>query len=72
MLVFTNTCYPKTGYQEEGSMDGVYTVWHKYGLEDIVPLLNKAKLKPFFYHAQKSTANACGNIEPFIFICKKK
>lgn len=71
LLVFTNTCYPESGYQPEGSQDGVFTFWHKYGLEDIVPLLNKAKLKPISYRQQKSVDAACGAIEPFVFICKK-
>lgn len=71
LLVFTNNCFEQNGYQPEGSKEGVYIVWHKYNLEDIVPLLNKARLKPIQFWPQKSLANACGIDRPSAFLCQK-
>lgn len=75
LLAFTNTCYEKTGYQLDGEKEGNYIFWHKWRMEDIVPLLNKAKLKPIAIHMQKG-ANVEGgcavDMEPFVFICEKK
>lgn len=71
LLVFTNNCFPESGYQLEGSKDDLYIVWYKHNLEDIVPLLNKAHLKPIQYWTQKVAADACGVECPFAFICQK-
>lgn len=71
LLVFTNNCFAESGYQPEGSKDGVNIVWYKYNLEDIVPLLNKAHLKPVQFWTQKTLANACGIDRPFAFLCQK-
>lgn len=73
LLVFTNTCYKKTGYQLDGEKEGNYIFWHKWQMEDIVPLLAKAKLKPIFAKMQKGADNSCAiDMEPFVFICEKK
>lgn len=75
LLAFTNTCYEKTGYQLDGEKEGNYIFWHKWGMEDIVPLLNKAKLKPIAVRLQKGAdiENGCAvNMEPFVFICERK
>lgn len=73
LLVFTNTCYEKTGYQLDGEKEGNYIFWHKWRMEDIVPLLAKAKLKPIFAKMQKGADNSCAiDMEPFVFICKKE
>lgn len=72
LLVWTNTCYEKTGYQLDGELEGNYIFWHKWRMEDIVPLLAQAKLKPIAMRLQKTTQNGCGlNAEPFAFICEK-
>lgn len=73
LLVFTNTCYEKTGYQLDGEKEGNYIFWHKWRMEDIVPLLAKAKLKPIFAKMQKGADNSCAiDMEPFVFICEKE
>lgn len=72
LLVWTNTCYEKTGYQLDGELEGNYIFWHKWRVEDIVPLLAQAKLKPIAMRLQKTTQNGCElNAEPFAFICEK-
>jgi 2-polyprenyl-3-methyl-5-hydroxy-6-metoxy-1,4-benzoquinol methylase len=72
LLVFTNTCYEKTGYQLDGEKDGNYIFWHKWQMDDIVPLLAKAKLKPIFAKMQKGADNSCAiDMEPFVFICER-
>lgn len=72
LLVFTNTCYEKTGYQLDGEKEGNYIFWHKWRMEDIVPLLAKAKLKPIFAKMQKGADGSCViDMEPFVFICEK-
>lgn len=72
LLVFTNTCYEKTGYQLDGEKEGNYIFWHKWRMEDIVPLLAKARLKPTFARMQKGADNSCAvDMEPFAFICEK-
>lgn len=72
LLVFTNTCYEKTGYQLDGEKEGNYIFWHKWRMEDIVPLLAKAKLKPIFAKMQKGADSSCAiDMEPFVFICEK-
>lgn len=72
LLVFTNTCYEKTGYQLDGEKDGNYIFWHKWQMDDIVPLLAKAKLKPIFAKMQKGADNSCTiDMEPFVFICER-
>ena len=71
LLVFTNNCFPKDGYQLEGSKEDVYIAWYKYNLENIVPLLNKARLQPIQFWKQKTLMNACGTACPFAFLCQK-
>ena len=71
LLVFTNNCYSKSGYQPEGSQDGLFTVWYKHNLEDIVPLLNKTHFKPTQFWTQQTIPDACGIACPFAFICQK-
>lgn len=72
LLVFTNTCYEKTGYQLDGEKEGNYIFWHKWQMEDIVPILTKARLKPVFAKMQKGADNSCAvDMEPFVFICEK-
>lgn len=71
LLVFTNNCFPESGYQLEGSKDDLYIVWYKHNLEDIVPLLDKAHLEPIHFWAQKVLPDACGVECPFAFICQK-
>lgn len=71
-LAFTNTCYEKTGYQLDGEKEDNYIFWFKWRMEDIVPLLAKAKLKPIFAKMQKGADNSCAiDMEPFVFICEK-
>ncbi|MDR0979596.1 MAG: class I SAM-dependent methyltransferase [Candidatus Nomurabacteria bacterium] len=64
LLVFTNTCYKKTGRQLESDDGTEYIWWHKWLLEDIAPLLADAKFKIVKFQVQKTNS-------PFIFICKK-
>jgi len=71
LLVFTNNCFAESGYQLEGSKEDLYIVWYKHTLEDIVPLLNKAHLKPVEFWTQKVLPDACGIDCPFAFICQK-
>lgn len=71
LLVFTNNCFPESGYQLEGSRDDLYIVWYKHTLEEIVPLLNKAHFEPVEFWTQKTLPDACGIDYPFAFICKK-
>lgn len=74
LLVFTNTCYKKTGYQLDGEKEDNYIFWHKWHMEDVVPILTKAKLKPIAMHLQKGAdiEDGCAvNMEPFVFICEK-
>lgn len=72
LLVFTNTCYEQTGYQLDGEKEDNYIFWHKWRMEDIMPLLAKAKLKPIFAKMQKGANNSCAiNMEPFVFICER-
>lgn len=74
-LAFTNTCYEKTGYQLDGEKENNYIFWHKWGMEDVIPLLSKAKLKPVAVHIQKGAdiEGGCAvNMEPFVFICEKE
>lgn len=71
LLVFTNNCFPESGYQLEGSKEDLYIVWYKHNLEDIVPLLNKTGLKPIEFWTQKVLPDACGVDCPFAFICQK-
>ena len=71
-LAFTDTCYEKTGYQLDGEKEDNYIFWFKWRMEDIVPLLAKAKLKPIFAKMQKGADNSCAiDMEPFVFICEK-
>ena len=72
LLVFTNTCYEQTGYQLDGEKEGNYIFWHKWRMEDVVPLLAKAKLKPIIAKMQKGADNSCAlEMEPFVFVCEK-
>ena len=72
LLVFTNTCYDKTGYQLDGEKEGNYIFWHKWQMEDIVPILAKAKLKPIVARMQKGMDKSCAvDMEPFVFICRR-
>lgn len=71
LLVFTNNCFAQDGYQLEGSKDDLYLVWYKHNLDDVVPLLNRAHLKPIQFWTQKTLANACGTACPFAIICQK-
>jgi ubiquinone/menaquinone biosynthesis C-methylase UbiE len=71
LLVFTNNCFPESGYQLEGSKEDLYIVWYKHNLEDIVPLLNKAHLAPIEFWTQTVLPDACGVDCPFAFICQK-
>lgn len=72
LLVFTNTCYEKTGYQLDGEKEDNYIFWHKWRMEDVVPVLAKAKLKPIVARTQKGADNSCAlDMEPFVFICEK-
>ena len=71
-LVFTNTCYEKTGCQlEGGAIEDNKIYWHKWKLEDVVPLLTKAGLKPAKMRNQEYVNEGDGYMEPFVFICKK-
>ena len=71
LLIFTNNCFAESGYQPEDSKEGLYIVWYKHTLDDIVPLLNKSHLKPVEFWTQKVLPDACGIECPFAFICQK-
>lgn len=72
MLVFTNTCYEQTGYQLDGEKEGNYIFWHKWRMEDVVPILAKAKLKPISARMQKGADHSCAiDMKPFVVICEK-
>lgn len=73
LLVFTNTCYEKTGYQPDGgAIDDNFIFWHKWRMEDVVPMMTKAGLKPTSYRLQKGVDGGCAvDAEPFVFICEK-
>lgn len=71
-LVFTNTCYEKSGCQLDGSeVAGNKIFWHKWMLEDVVSLIVKASLKPIKMYQQKFIDKDGGYMEPFVLICKK-
>lgn len=73
LLVFTNTCYEQTGYQLDGEKEDNYIFWHKWRMEDVIPILTKAKLKPIIARIQKGADNSCAlDMEPFVFVCEKK
>ncbi|MBO7560774.1 class I SAM-dependent methyltransferase [Candidatus Saccharibacteria bacterium] len=72
-LVFTNTCYEKSGLQPEGdAVEGNMIYWLKWKIEDVISLVNKANFKPTSVRMQKFIANTCGYMEPFVIICEKK
>jgi 2-polyprenyl-3-methyl-5-hydroxy-6-metoxy-1,4-benzoquinol methylase len=65
MLVFTNTCFPKTGCNVNSS--GKTEYWTRWALEDIAPLFVKGGLELVKFE-QPKLANG---EEPFFFIAKK-
>ncbi|MCR5832625.1 MAG: class I SAM-dependent methyltransferase [Candidatus Saccharibacteria bacterium] len=72
-LVFTNTCYIKSGLQPEGgAIEDNMIYWLKWKIEDVISLVNKAHFKPTSVRMQKSLVNTCGYMEPFVIICEKK
>ena len=72
MLVFTNTCFEKNGYQlEGGAVEGNMIWWNKWKLEDVVSLISKYHFKPIKFYQQKYVEKSCGYMEPFVLICKK-
>lgn len=71
LLVFTNNCFPKSGYQLEGSMEDLYLAWYKHNLDDVIPPLSRAHLKPIQLWMQQTFPDACGIKCPFALICQK-
>ena len=72
ILVFTNTCFEKNGYQlEGGAVEGNMIWWNKWKLEDVAQLIGKVHFKPIKFYQQKYIEKSCGYMEPFVLICKK-
>lgn len=72
MLVFTNTCFEKNGYQlEGGAVEGNMIWWNKWKLEDVASLIGKCHFNPIKFYQQKYIEKSCGYMEPFVLICKK-
>ena len=72
MLVFTNTCFEKSGYQlEGGAVEGNMIWWNKWKLEEVASLIGKYNFKPIKFYQQKYVEKSCGYMEPFVLICKK-
>jgi len=65
LLVFTNTCHPKSGLN--ACSTGVSEYWNRWQLEDIAPLFEPAGLKLTRFE-QPKLANG---EEPFFFIAEK-
>jgi len=65
MIVFTNTCHPKSGYNTCSA--GLTEYWNQWKIEDITPLFKKGGLNIIKFE-QPKLANG---EEPFFFIAEK-
>ncbi|MBQ3445696.1 class I SAM-dependent methyltransferase [Candidatus Saccharibacteria bacterium] len=72
LLVFTNTCYEKDGYQPEGGpIEDNMIWWFKWKIEDVISLIVKSHLKPTSIRMQKYIDKDGGYMEPFVIICER-